>query len=164
MGSLTFYKATAPGGVSFYDQTTRYIVGQTISVANPAPPSVGSCGRGLHVVRRLCSLKKYVSNEKLKCAEFYEVEVESTDVIANDSTKTRVRALRVIRRIEERDVGILRGRLGDILGYGFGYGDGSGDGSGDGYGYGSGYGSGYGYGYGYGDGSGYGDGDSDCGI
>src|SRR5262245_39795774 len=164
---LKFYKCTAEGGIAHYDGRTRYIIGEQLSLAECDGPEAGACGRGLHVVSQLAYIKNYVSDDKLMSSEFYEVEVDAKDVITADKTKTRVRSLRVVRRVTERDFGIRRGQLAALIGYGYGYGYGSGsgygdgDGYGDGYGYGYGYGSGYGYGYGYGSGSGYGDGDGD---
>ena len=163
MEKLRFFKATGPGGLAHYDGKTRYAVGERLSIADPAPASAGACGRGLHVVARLTDISGYVSAGDLKRAEFYEVEVDAGDVIAADTTKTRVRSLKVLRRVSEQDLGIRRGSLAALVGSGSGsgYGDGSGSGSGYGYGYGDGYGSGdgSGSGYGSGDGSGYGSGD-----
>src|SRR5262245_51851771 len=163
MERLKFYKCTAEGGIAHYDSKTRYVVGERLSLAECDGPAAGACGRGLHVVSQLAHIKNYVDGDKLAKSEFYEVEVDAAEVITADSTKTRVRSLRVVRRVTERDLGIRRGQLaaliGDGDGDGYGYGDGYGDGYG--YGYGSGYGDGYGYGYGSGDGDGYGYGDGD---
>jgi hypothetical protein len=160
MEKIAFWKVTGPGGIAYHDSKTRYVVGERLSIADPAPAEVGACGRGLHVVSQLAHIPNYVEREKLKESEFYEVEVDAKDVIAADATKTRVRSLRVVRRVTERDFGIRRGSLAALVGSGSGYGSGygSGDGSGDGSGYGDGYGDGYGSGYGDGSGSGYGDG------
>src|SRR5262245_60293099 len=159
MEKLRFYKATAPGGIAHYDGKTRYIVGERLSLAECDGPEVGACGRGLHIVSRLAGIKNYVEGDKLKSSEFYEVEVDAEDVIAADKMKTRVRSLRVVRRVTERDFGILRGTLAALIGYGSGDGSGAGSGSGSGAGYGYGSGDGYGYGDGSGDGSGSGSGD-----
>src|SRR5262245_20397792 len=163
MEKLTFYKCTAPGGIAHHDGKTRYVAGEQLSLAECDGPEVGACGRGLHVVSHLAHIKNYVNGDKLTKSEFYEVEVDAADVIADDETKTRVRSLRVMRRVTERDFGIRRGQLAALIGYGSGsgYGDGYGDGDGDGDGYGYGYGSGSGYGDGYGDGYGYGSGSGD---
>jgi hypothetical protein len=130
MDKLKFFKCTGPNGVAYHDGKTRYVVGERLSIADPAPASAGACGRGLHVVTQLVHLARYVDGDKLKQAEFYEVEVDAADVIASDSTKTRVRSLRVARRVDERDFAVLRGALHVLVGYG------DGDGYGSGYGYG----------------------------
>jgi hypothetical protein len=131
MGKLRFYKCTGANGIAHYDGATRYSVGATLAVDKPDSARKGACGRGLHVVSHLAHVTKYVDVDLRQC-EFYLVEVSPDDVIASDETKTRVRSLRVIRSLREADVGILRGRLDEILAHSSG----------------SGYGYGYGYGYG----------------
>src|SRR5215510_11630532 len=91
MAFLKFYKVTAPGGIAYHDKTTRYVVGERLSIADPDPASLGACGRGLHVLSDLCYAQKYVND--LCTSEFYEVEVNEEDIIAKDDTKTRVRSL-----------------------------------------------------------------------
>jgi hypothetical protein len=167
MEKLRFFKCTAADGRAFHDGKTQYVPGERLEIKNPSPASAGACGRGLHLVSDIVNVKKYVNEDLRKCT-FFLIEVDPTDVIASDSTKTRVQALTVVKELRESDIGIVRGRIDELVehgsgsgygyGYGYGSGSGSGDGSGYGYGYGSGSGSGDGYGYGYGSGSGSGDG------
>jgi hypothetical protein len=162
MEKLRFFKCTAADGRAFHDGKTQYVPGERLEIKNPSPASSGACGRGLHLVSDLVNVKKYVDADLRKCT-FFLIEVDPADVIASDSTKTRVRALTVVKELRESDLGIVRGRIDELVehgsgsgyGDGYGYGYGYGDGSGSGYGYGDGSGYGDGYGYGYGDGSGY---------
>ena len=135
MGVRHFHKCTRAGGISFYDDETRYVVGTRLSVDDPSPAGAGACARGLHVLSELVYVRKYVDVDLRQC-EFYQVAVAESDIIVSDATKTRVGSLYVSKRISEADLGILRGKLFQVIGYGYGAG------------------AGYGYGYGYGDGYG----------
>ena len=126
-----YYKCTGPDGIAYHDGVTQYKVGETLTVKDASPASVGPCGRGLHVVTHLCDLRQYINSDILRSAEFFEVAINPADIIAKDSTKTRVRSLQVLRRMTEKDFGILKGKLVNVIGYGSGYGYGYGDGYGE---------------------------------
>jgi len=143
--AVKLYKATGPGGIAFYDGKTRYVVGKRLEVKNPDGPDMGACGRGLHASARIQDTIRFTKGDTRRC-EFFVVEADEKNILAQDEVKTRVRALTVLSRVTGADLGIRRGRMDQALDYGYGSG------------YGSGYGPGPGSG-GSGDGSGGGDGD-----
>src|SRR6185369_987534 len=77
--------------------------GKPLIHSSPDPACVGSCGQGFHVSPTSRKTIQF-SNRTYRPFRWFEVEVQQADVIAQDSEKIRVRALRVVREISLADI------------------------------------------------------------
>ena len=89
---MPYYKAVRLDRTSHYDSKTLWRVGKTVRVKDPDPPDAGPCGRGIHCSPTILDAVSYQRGP----SRYYDVE---PDIITADETKSRCRAVQVIREI-----------------------------------------------------------------
>lgn len=92
------YKTVDIDMCSWYDPEYKYEVGKTFTIKDPALTGA-ACGRGLHFCRNRDYVWDFTSNDQYI---LLEVEANIKDVLGEDSRKTRVSKLKIVKVLEEK--------------------------------------------------------------
>jgi hypothetical protein len=96
MGTQTLYKVVDRRLCSWWDRETRWRVGETVTHPNPSLGKA-SCGRGLHACFQVADTLQFRMGG-WPC-RLLEVSARTEDIIAQDETKARCRALTVVQEL-----------------------------------------------------------------
>jgi len=97
------YKMVRDNYTAFYDMTTKYTVGETIEIKNPAPASEGKYASGLHISKEPHNPLNYNAKYPWR---LLEVSYNKKDIIFESDDKIRVRKLKVIKELEPWEIGL----------------------------------------------------------